>query len=49
MLNTRYTCQNLIKQRFYREIYKNIQISDLIKKIRHVGTELLNADGRTDG
>jgi hypothetical protein len=44
----RYSCQILMKIKFFRQIFKNTQISNILK-IRLLGAEFFYADRRTDG
>ena len=46
-LSTRYSCPNLMKLEFSRQIFENTQKPNFMK-IRPVGTELFHADGWTD-
>jgi len=48
MLNNHYFCQILVKLELSRQISKNTQALNFIKKIPPVGAELFYPDGQTD-
>jgi hypothetical protein len=48
MQNTHYSCQVLMKIKFFDRLSKYNQILNVMK-IRPVGAEYFHADGKTDG
>jgi len=48
MQSTRYSCQSLIKLKFFRQIFKKNPQNINFMEIRPVGAELSHADRRTD-